>query len=256
MTTKFRCVRGEGDTKSAELVVYDTIGLDPWSGGGITAKAVTDALAALGDVERLDVRVNSPGGEVSEGTAIYNALARFPGRVAVHVDGLAASIATLVAMAGDEIHTAENAMWMVHQPWTIALGNADDMRRMAGTLDKFWSAMLSTYARRTGRRAETVTSKVDKAGGEWWMTAEEAVAEGFSDDVTAPSDAQAFGLARFRRVPERLAAAAGPSPEPPPRAAPELLEVAAPRVSRAARGDPHVARDRMRRIAAALRVRA
>lgn len=253
MRPKFALIRGEGEAaKSAELVIYDIIGYDPWGGGGISARAVTEALAGLSGVESIDVRLNSPGGEVADGTAIYNALARFPGRVVVHVDGVAASIATLIAMAGDEVRIAENAMWMIHQPWTVAAGDAPEMRRTAEVLDRHWSAMLTTYARRTGRRAETIANKVEKAGGEWWMTAEEAVTEGFGDVVAEPEkDVQAFGLERYSRVPERLAASAAPGTVARRAAFPSALEVAAPRVSRAPIRDPQEAR---RRAVAVLRL--
>lgn len=248
--TRFRCVRGEGDAASrAELLMYDYIGFDPWSGSGVTARAVVDALAGLEGVTEVDVRINSPGGDVSDGVAIYNALARFNGRVVVHVDGIAASIATLIAMAGDEIRSAENAMWMVHQPWTIAVGDAPEMRRTAEILDRYWTGMLATYARRTGRRAETITSRVEKAGGEWWMTSAEALEAGFADVVSKPDrDVEAYGLARYRQVPERLAAAASAAPGPVAgREVPRLVEVSAPRVTRPPNG-PSLVEARARRL--------
>ncbi|NUN51364.1 MAG: Clp protease ClpP, partial [Planctomycetaceae bacterium] len=163
---------------TATLYLYDILGEDFL--GGIPARRVVEDLRALADVPALDVRLSSNGGDVFEGIAIYNALTRFPGKVTVHVDGLAASIASLVALAGDETIVAENAMLMVHRPWTAVLGDAEEFRRQAETLDKAWSAMLATYARRTGRRAATLAQRVADAGGEWWMTAEEAVAEGFA----------------------------------------------------------------------------
>ena len=250
----FHLIRGEGDAaKKAELLIYDTIGLDFWTSSGVTAKQVRDSLASLDGVDELAVRINSPGGDVSEGTAIYNALSRWPGRVVVHIDGMAASVATLVAMAGDEIRTAENAMWMVHQPWTGAVGDAPEMRRVADVLDRFWSAMLTTYSRRTGRRSETISNRVERAGGEWWMTAEEAVKEGFSDAVEQPSkEAQVFGLSRFRNVPERLAASAEKDDAPRAPVAPQLIEVAAPRVERVQQED--LEQVRRRRIVDALRL--
>lgn len=189
------------------LFLYDAIGMDPWTGGGITAQRVLADLALLADAESIDVRINSPGGDVFEGTAIYNALKRFPGKVNVHVDALAASAATLIAMSGDRISIAENAMFMVHRPWTFAMGDGPTMRRVAELLDKSWTAMLATYQRRTGRRAASIEKGVEDAGGEWWMTAAEAVAARFADDVAAPQkDARAFGTRLFSRTPAHLAA--------------------------------------------------
>ena len=192
--------KAEDAAPTPTLYLYDVLGVDLF--GGIPAKQVVDDLAALGPVDALDVRINSPGGDVFDGIAIYNALARFPANVTVHIDGLAASAASLVAMAGDKTLIAENAMVMVHRPYTVALGDAEEFRRQADTLDRAWSAMLTTYARRTGRRAATIAQRVTDAGGEWWMTAEEAAAEGFADAVETPErQAQVFGLHRFQKVP-------------------------------------------------------
>ncbi len=197
---------GEGELVPT-LYLYDILGVDLF--GGIAARQVVDDLQALGAVPSLDVRINSPGGDVFEGVAVYNALARFPGKVTVYVDGLAASIASLIAMAGDKTLVAENAMFMLHRPWTAVAGDAVEMRRQADTLEKAWGAMLATYSRRTGRRPAAIEKSVAAAGGEWWMSAKEAVAEGFADKVEKPAKAAAvFGLHRFRSVPERLAARA------------------------------------------------
>lgn len=223
------------------LYLYDIFGLDFL--GGITARQVVADLQALGEAPEIEVRLNSPGGDVFEGIAVYNALARHPGRVVVHIDGLAASIASLVALAGDETRIAENSMVMVHRPWTALLGNAEEMRHEANTLDKAWGAMLATYAARTGRRAATLEKQVADAGGEWWLNAEDAVAAGFADATEKSEKAAAvFGLERFKRVPERLAAAAR---EAAPLAVPVLpraAEIAPPRVRR---GSPADARRRI-----------
>lgn len=216
------------------LYLYDILGVDLF--GGIPARQIVDDLAALGPVEALDVRINSPGGDVFESIAVYNALVRFPAKVTVHIDGVAASAASLVAMAGDRTLVAENAMVMIHRPWTQAMGDAPEMRRQAEVLDKAWSAMLATYARRTGRRAATFEQKVADSGGEWWLTAEETVAEGLADAVEKPTkDAQVFGLSRYRKVPARFAAAARdavPNDAAPaqPLEVPRVAEIASPRV--------------------------
>ncbi|MCE9635599.1 MAG: ATP-dependent Clp protease proteolytic subunit [Planctomycetes bacterium] len=226
--------RAEDGTPAPTLYLYDVLGVDLF--GGVAARQVIDDLAALGPVDALDVRINSPGGDVFEGIAVYNALARFPAKVTVHIDGLAASAATLVAMAGNKIAIAENAMVMVHRPWTALMGDAPELRRQAETLDKAWSSMLATYARRTGRRAATFEQRVAAAGGEWWMTADEAVAEGFADAVTKPEkQAQVFGLHRFKQVPAQLAASAGDAPPAACPTVPRVAEIAAPRIETPAR---------------------
>ena len=225
----YSLARAEDGKPAPTLYLYDVLGVDMF--GGVAARQVIDDLAALGDVPELTLRINSPGGDVFEGIAVYNALARFPAKVTVHIDGLAASAASLVAMAGNKTLIAENAMVMVHRPWTALMGDAPELRRQAETLDKAWSAMLATYARRTGRRAATFEQRVAAAGGEWWMTADEAVAEGFADAVAKPEkQAQVFGLHRFKQVPAGLAASAdGTAPETV-MPAPRIAEIASPRV--------------------------
>lgn len=237
MTTALKDGKGyalalaEGEGAVPTIHLYDILGEDFL--GGIPARQVVADLQALGDVPALDVRVNSAGGDVFEGIAIYNALTRFPGKVTVHVDGLAASIASLVALAGTRTLVAENAMFMVHRPWTVVAGDAEEMRRQAEALDKAWSAMLTTYSRRTGRRPATLAQRVTDLGGEWWMTAEEAVAEGFADATEKPEKAAAvFGLERFKRVPERLAARAGGVAKEEVPTHPRTAEIAPPRVEK------------------------
>src|SRR5512143_723318 len=107
---------GEG-----EILIYDLIGSD-WYGDGSSAKGMADALKALGDIARLDIRINSPGGSAWDGIAIYNVLRRHPAAKTVYVDGVALSAASLVAMAGDRIIMPQNAMMMIHDPWSWAIG--------------------------------------------------------------------------------------------------------------------------------------
>ena len=150
----------------------------------------------------------------------------------MHVDGLAASIASLIAMAGDTRRVAENAMFMVHRPWTAVMGDAVEMRRQADTLEKAWDAMLATYARRTGRRARAIEKSVATAGGEWWLSAKDAVTEGFADTVEKPAkEAAVYGLRRFHRVPEPLAARAIDDEMPAALSSPpHVADIAPPRV--------------------------
>ena len=248
--------KGDESAPTPTLYLYDALGVDLF--GGIPAKKIVDDLAALGAVEALDVRINSPGGDVFEAIAVYGALVRFPAKVTVHIDGIAASAASLVAMAGDRTLIAENAMVMVHRPWTLAMGDAPEMRRQAEVLDKAWSAMLATYARRTGRRAATFEQKVAQSGGEWWLTAEETVAEGFADAVVKPEkQAQVFGLSRFRKVPPQLAAATKDGAPHLSVAAPRVAEIPSPRVTKPSREDELAAEAAARqRVVDVLRVSA
>jgi len=202
----------------AEVWIYGDIGAS-WFDDGITAKGFSDDLKALGKVTLLNVYINSPGGAVFEGVAIYNTLRRHAARKIVHIDGLAASIASVIAMAGDEIRIATNGMMMIHNPYGLAMGEADELRRMADALDKIKGAILDTYVLRTGGKADEIERQMD---AETWMNADEAVAAGFADLITEPVEMAAFAgldVSAYRRPPEALkAAAAAPKPEPAPSA--------------------------------------
>lgn len=162
----------------AEIILYGDIG-DSWF-GGVTAKQFADDLKALGSVKNISLRINSPGGDVFQGMTIYRLLVDHKAKVTVHVDGLAASIASVIAMAGDEIHVSESGFLMVHNAWGIALGSADDMRTMADLLDRTTAAIRDVYAARTGRTACEIKTWMD---AETWFTAAEAVEFGFATKV-------------------------------------------------------------------------
>lgn len=166
--------------KSAELYIYDEIGFDWWTGGGVTAKSIMEALDEIGDVEQIDLHVNSPGGDIFEGVAIYNALVRNKARLVVYVDALAASAASFIAQAGDEIIMMTASTMMIHDGWGFVMGNADEMRAQADVLDKLSNNIASIYAERTGEPTEEWRA-VMKA--EAWYTAEEAVSAGLADRV-------------------------------------------------------------------------
>ena len=184
------------------MYVYDEIGAS-WDGSGITATSVAQALKDIGTVDTLDVYVNSPGGEVFEGIAIYNQLKRNAAKKIVHIDGIAASIASVIAMAGDEILMAENATMMIHQAWGLAIGTADDMRSTAGSLDKIDEVILNTYVSRTGGDAKKIAAMVK---AETWMNATEALELGFATKTTDAKNMRAEFplLAKFKRTPPEL----------------------------------------------------
>jgi ATP-dependent Clp protease protease subunit len=185
----------------AEILLYDVIGQDFWTGDGVTAKKFAQQLATLGPVSRILLRINSPGGDVFDGTAIYNLLKTHGAKIDVVVDGIAASAASVVAMAGDKITMAENAMMMVHNPWTIAVGNSTDMRKVADMLDKVGEAMRASYAR-TGLKDSELAALLD---AETWLTAKDAVAQGFADEIGEPAAVHAsFDLSQFKNTPESL----------------------------------------------------
>lgn len=182
--------RAEVSGGRASLYIYDVIGLDWWTGGGITAKSVQAELERMKGASVLDIFINSPGGDIFEAKAILSQLQRFSGEKVVHVDGIAASAATYIAMAGDRIITARDATWMIHEVWTGAVGTAADMRATADLLDKENGVYAERYASRTGRTVEEVREWM---AAETWMTAAEAKARGFTDEIAEaePSDAGA-----------------------------------------------------------------
>ncbi|WP_285259243.1 ClpP-like prohead protease/major capsid protein fusion protein [Halopseudomonas bauzanensis] len=184
----------------AEILLYDEIGM--W---GITAQQFARDLKALGDLSLISLRIHSPGGDVFEGTAIYNLLKNHPARVEAHVDGLAASMASVIAMAADTIYMPENAMMMVHKPWGIQGGDADDMRRYAELLDKVENTLVSAYVTKTGKSEEDIKALLKS---ETWMTGREAVEAGFADQLTEPLQAAAQlsskRMQEFDHMPEAL----------------------------------------------------
>jgi ATP-dependent protease ClpP protease subunit len=170
------------ETQHAEIWIYGDIG-ESWYGDSIAAKDFVKTVAAL-DAKTMSVRLNSFGGSVADGIAIYNALKRHPATVTVCVDGIAASIASLIAMAGDRVEIADNAMLMIHAPWAGTSGNAAELRQAADMLDKWAQAMAASYAAKTGRALDDVMAWLSD-GEDHWFTASEAVAEKLADATTA-----------------------------------------------------------------------
>jgi len=159
----------------AEIFVYDEIG-----GYGIQATNFIQDLENLGEVEQIDLRVSSPGGSIIEGNVIYNAIKRHPANVTVYIDGMAASMASVIAMAGDEIIMADNALLMIHNPWTVSIGDSDQLRKDAELMDKMKSAIINAYSRSNYSQEELE----ELMNAETWFTADEAIDAGFVDGTT------------------------------------------------------------------------
>jgi len=185
--------RGTG----AEVAIYDEIGAY-----GVSAKGFLAELGALPEGTPVDLRLNSPGGSVFDAVAIHNALKRHEGTVTVWIDGIAASAASYVAMAGDEIVMPENAFLMIHDPAGLVMGTAEDMRAMAEALDKVKGSLVSGYAAKSGRTPEEVSALM---AAETWFDASDAVAQGFADRLIEPVRIAAnFDIGRFRNAPPVL----------------------------------------------------
>lgn len=197
MTTEFKARGSNG-----EIWLYDQIGGGFWD-EGISAKSFQKELTALGKITTINLRINSPGGDVFDGLAIYNQLKGHPARVVVDIDGLAASIASVIAMAGDEIRMAGNAMMMIHDPHGVAIGGSSEMMRVAALLDQVKGNLADTYAARTGNQRSMVETWM---ADETWLTADAAVQMGFADAVTQEQRvAASFSLVQnYRKVPDAL----------------------------------------------------
>ena len=171
----------------ATISIFDVIGDDGWTGGGVTAKRISAALRSIGNRDVI-VRINSPGGDMFEGIAIYNLLRTHPAKVTVEVLGWAASAASIIAMAGDVIRMGLGSFMMVHNAWGVVIGNRHDMREAAILFDQFDAALADIYEARTGMDRVGIERLMD---AETFMTAAQAVEYGFADavddGVAAPS---------------------------------------------------------------------
>jgi ATP-dependent protease ClpP protease subunit len=202
----FYSIKAKAD-KSAEILIYGDIG-DSWWGESVNAKDFVKEIAAL-DVDTLTVRINSNGGSVSDGIAIYNAIKRHPATVTTINDSVCASIASVILMAGDTVEMAENALLMIHAPWGSTAGNAKDLRDFANTLDTYASAMATCYASKTGKPHEEMVALMAD-GLDHFYTSDEAIALGFIDSAT-PALAMAASFdrvaiaSRFKSQPNNLA---------------------------------------------------
>lgn len=194
----------QGERK-ARLEIYDQIGPSSW--GYIDSRSVSAELSKAGKVEEIEVRLNSKGGDAFEGLGIYNLLKQHPAKVTVHVDGAAASAASLIAMAGDVVVMPKNTLLMIHNPVTYAFGGENELRAACEKLSKTKEVSYATYAAKSGKSRDDIIKLMD---AETWMTGEEAVAAGFADrtedSVELPPEAPASSPQMvYRNAPEQFA---------------------------------------------------
>jgi len=213
--------------KTAEVQIYGVISDEKWYEDDVTPNEFKAELDALGDIDLLNVHINSPGGSVFAGFTLYNILKRHPAAVATHVDGMAASIASVVLQGADERVMATNGMVMIHNPMAIALGYAEDLRKVADDLDKIREPIVKSYSDRVSVSDDEVKAMMD---AETWMTAEEAVEKGFADRIDESTFASAtakgsslvvngmtFDVGRFKNFDASrfgITATAQPAPRP------------------------------------------
>jgi len=198
-------IKAAADRK-AEILIYDRIG-ETWWGEGIAAKGFAEDLAALGDLDEITVRINSEGGNVFEGNSIYNTLLNHPAKVVVRIDSAALSIASVIAMAGDEIKMAENALMMIHDPWGGTTGNSREMREMADLLDKIKTTLIVAYGHHTDKTDEEISELM---AAETWLNATEALELGLVDEITGRQQVEnSVDLSRFQNCPMEKIEACG-----------------------------------------------
>lgn len=219
-----------GSSTEADLYIYEDIGAGFF--GGVTAKDVAVDLKAIGSVSVINVHINSSGGDVFDGIAIYNQLKANPARIVVHIDGLAASIASVVAMAGDSILISESAFLMIHNAAGVSIGEAGDMRKMADLLETVQASIVDIYVTRTGQKAEDLQAMMDD---ETWFTGAEALAAGFADEMISNLKVAAHVdpiKHQFKHAPAVLTAGAPDLPRPRLQAARDVVALMGARLRR------------------------
>jgi ATP-dependent Clp protease protease subunit len=206
-------VKVKAETDEASIYLYDVI--DPW--WGVAAKDFVQALNAI-TASKIHLHINSPGGDVFEARAMAAAIAAHKSTIVAHVDGLAASAATYVAIAAKEVEMVEGSFFMIHKAWSIALGNADDMLQMAAILEKVDGSIVADYMKKTGKTKEELVALM---AAETWYTAEEAKAAGFADRIAGELEEEEeqaasarWNLAAYAKVPAALLEARKPKPSP------------------------------------------
>lgn len=197
-SAKPRRPRIEAAAQEATVYIYDYVGMF-----GVEAEPLVREIANL-TVPTIHVRINSPGGDVFDGLAIHNALKQHAARVVVHVDGLAASIASVIAMAGDEVRMSEGAFLMIHNAWLVAIGDAAELRKTADIAEQVNGSLVKAYAAKSGLAEAELLALMDE---ETWLDADQAVEKGFADVSEAPAaaaPAARYDLSVFAHVPEGL----------------------------------------------------
>lgn len=202
-------IKAEDD--EATIYVYDVIGAD-WF-GGVGAQQFAQELSGI-KAGTIHLRINSPGGDVWDARAMMTALRQHSAKVVAHIDGVAASAATMLAMAADEVEITRGAEFMIHNAWTIALGNRNDFLLVAERLEKVDSEILNDYVARTGRERDELAGWMD---AETWFSAEEAVENGFADRVVetvgSPENLARWDLSAYDNAPKRETPETDPAAE-------------------------------------------
>ena len=201
-------MKKSADGKSGDIFVYGEITKYAWEEyGEHSAQTFKNELDELGDVETINLYVNSPGGSVFEGVTIHNMLKRHNAKVIAYVDALAASIASVIIMAADEIIMPSNSMLMIHNPWTFAIGNSVELRKQADDLDRIGESAIQSYLNKAGDKLEE-SKLIELLDAETWLSAQEAHELGLCDVVEDANEMAACidekYMNRYQNVPNQL----------------------------------------------------
>ncbi|MFZ9364244.1 MAG: head maturation protease, ClpP-related, partial [Arenimonas sp.] len=203
MSSTWFSIRDAKPAEPVEILIYDQIGKDWFGGDGVSSKEFAEALKGIDNKRQIRVCINSPGGNVWDGLAIYNMLRARKENVTCRVDGVAASIASVIALGGGKLEMPKNSLMMIHDPSGLVMGNAEDMREMADQLEKHADILAGIYAEKSGKSREKMRSLMRD---ETWFTGDEAQAMGLCDFAMEPVKIAAnFDFKAFRRVPAALA---------------------------------------------------
>lgn len=203
-----RSLKVEVKDDEATVYLYDVIGFDFWTGEGVTAKRFAEEIGKL-TAKTIHLRINSPGGDVFEARAMVAAMQRHPAKFEAHVDGLAASAASFIAVRADALNMTPGSMLMVHNAWTMAVGDHRAMAEAGDLLKKVDGTIADDYQKKSGKPRDEVVAWMD---AETWFTAEEALGSGLADAITGEKvKAQAWNLGAYENAP---APSEAPEPEP------------------------------------------
>lgn len=202
-------VKNKATNEPAEILITGQIGKDWWSDDGVAEKEFKDALAAIPLDREIVIGINSEGGEIKAGLGIYNALQQRRDKVTVRVDGYAVSIASIIALAGKRTISPKSSIWMIHEPWTFASGNAGDFTRAAEMLEQHAEMLVDIYAEHTGKSREDIRAAMKK---ETWLRGSEALDFGLCDECSEDGHEPqaAFDVTRFKNVPDYVKNFAAP----------------------------------------------
>ena len=189
------------EEKKADIYIYGDITSWPWYEDEVSSYTLSKELQELGDVEEINIFINSYGGEVAEGLAIYNALKRHNAKINTYVDGFACSIASVIFMAGDNRYMSDTSLLMIHNAWTYTHGNAEELKKQAEDLEKITQASINAYMKHLNIEEEELKELMDN---ETWLNSTDAIEKGFASELIEPEDSLVANQSIRNKVSQKL----------------------------------------------------